>query len=83
MVKEFGKDISRREWVKDWRMVICWRRYLDYTVIDLEGPIADYCYRNNLKFTFNGSWLICESNRYHYNNLMNLIDNYYEDEIDE
>lgn len=75
--KHFGgrdHSISRQEWIKNWREVVCWERYYDYQIVDIENAVTAYCEHNNIPFAINGCWLCCASNRYHYNNIMKLID---------
>ena len=69
-----NRSISRKEWVRNWREVVCWERYYDHQIIDIEYAVAEYCKRNDIPFDIDGGWLRCASNRYHYNSIMKLID---------
>lgn len=80
--KEYGKDINRKEWIKNWGETVQWSVYYDCQIYDIEEPIEQYCLKNDIPFLSDGGWIHCISNRKQYNDIMKLIDEilYSEDE---
>ncbi len=67
-----NNSISRKEWTRNWKEVVMWGHYFDYEVDDVLPVVSYYCKDNGLNFKENGGWIYVESNRYHYNRLLDL-----------
>lgn len=84
--KEFGcglGQISRLEWIKDWRQELFWSLYLDVNMDYVKDAITEYCEANNVRFLCDCDWLYCVSNRKQYNDIMSIINSIlYEGEED-
>lgn len=72
--KEYGREVSRKDWIKDWRQELFWNLYLDVDMYDVEDAITEYCEANKIQFSCTGCWLYCISNRKVYNDIMRIID---------
>lgn len=71
--KEYRKDISRKEWIKNWRLEIYWEQYMDVDVEYVEDAVTKYCEDNKLEFNFAGGWFCCISDRRQYNDIQRII----------
>jgi len=74
-IQEFGKDIFRKEWIRDWSRLVLVKDYYDIDIYYVEGPIKDYCEKNGIDFMIDGAWIWYVVDRKQYNDISSIVCN--------
>ena len=71
------ENITSKEWIKNWRKVIVWRRYYDHDISDIKDLLQPFFLKNKIPFCVVSGWLYCMSNRKIYNDVLRITNDYY------